>query len=92
MEKIKTISIDVSTGEQIIEYKDVEPEIIIEPSPEQQILALKQMLYDTNDQAIKYAEGWLTDEEYAPIKERRQAWRDEINRLENVLETNNKIV
>ena len=92
MEKIKTISIDVSTGEQIIEYKDVEPEIIIEPSPEQQILALKQMLYDTNDQAIKYAEGRLTDEEYAPIKERRQAWRDEINRLENVLETNNKIV
>ena len=84
MEKIKTISIDVSTGEQIVEYKEVEPiEPIIEPTPEQQILDLKQMLTDTDYQAIKYAEGWLTDEEYAPIKEQRQEWREEINRLEN---------
>lgn len=86
MEKIKTISIDVSTGEQIVEYKDIEPMPDIEPTAEQQILELKQMLDDTDYQAIKYAEGWLTDEEYAPIKEQRQAWRDEINRLENVLE------
>ena len=84
MEKIKTISIEVSTGEQIVEYKEVEPiEPIIEPTPEQQILDLKQMLTDTDYQAIKYAEGWLTDEEYAPIKEQRQEWREEINRLEN---------
>jgi predicted nucleic acid-binding Zn-ribbon protein len=55
-------------------------------SPEQQILHLKQMLNDTKDQVIEYVEGLLTDEEYAPIKEQRQAWRDEINRLENVLE------
>lgn len=52
-------------------------------SPEQQILDLKQMLDDTDYQAIKYAEGWLTDEEYEPIKLQRQEWRDEINRLQN---------
>ena len=51
-------------------------------SPEQQILDLMQMLADTNDQAIEYAEGWLTDEEYEPIKLQRQEWRDEINRLQ----------
>ena len=36
----------------------------------------------TDYQAIKYAEGQLTEEEYAPIKAQRQAWRDEINLLE----------
>ena len=52
------------------------------PTVEQQILDLKKMLENTDYQAIKYAEGWLTDEEYAPIKLQRQEWRDEINRLE----------
>ena len=33
-------------------------------------------------QAIKYAEGVITDDDYAPIKAQRQAWRDEINALE----------
>ena len=53
-------------------------------SPEQQILNLKQKLDDTDYQAIKYAEGWLTDEEYEPIRLQRQEWRDEINRLQNI--------
>ena len=43
---------------------------------------LKQQLADTDYQAIKFAEGWLTVEEYEPIKALRQSWRDEINRLE----------
>lgn len=46
------------------------------------ILQLKQNLANTDYQAIKYAEGRMTAEEYAPIGEQRQAWRDEINRLE----------
>ena len=46
---------------------------------------LKAMLRQTDYQAIKYAEGVLTEEEYAPIKAKRQAWRDEINELENEL-------
>lgn len=49
------------------------------------IRELKAQLESTDYQAIKYAEGWLTEEEYAPIKAQRQNWRDEINQLENLL-------
>lgn len=52
-----------------------------------QIDALKQNLINTDYQAIKYAEGQITTEEYAPIKAQRQAWREEINELEGVLES-----
>ena len=48
---------------------------------------LKLQLQKTDYKAIKYAEGLLTEEEYAPIKAERQAMRDEINRLEEI---NNK--
>jgi len=44
---------------------------------------LKTKLSETDYQAVKYAEGWITEEEYAPIKAQRQAWRDRINELEN---------
>ena len=44
---------------------------------------LKVLLIESDYKATKYAEGWLTEEEYAPIKAQRQAWREEINRLEN---------
>ena len=43
---------------------------------------LKLKLQESDYKAIKYAEGILTEEEYAPIKAERQALRDEINRLE----------
>ena len=49
---------------------------------ENKIVYLKIKLADTDYQAIKYAEGELTEEEYAPIKEQRKTWRAEINRLE----------
>ena len=49
----------------------------------EQIAELKQNLADTDYKAIKYAEGLLTLDEYENIRERRQAWRDEINRLES---------
>lgn len=52
----------------------------------QEIFSLKQLLNDTDYQAIKYAEGQISEEEYAPIKEQRQAWRDRINELETELE------
>ena len=47
---------------------------------------LKSLLQQSDYQAIKYAEGWLTEQEYAPIKAQRQAYRDEINQLEQELE------
>ena len=53
---------------------------------ENEILILKQKLFDTDYQAIKYAEGQFSEEEYAPIKQQRQAWRNKINELEAELE------
>ena len=46
------------------------------------ILYLKQMLETTDYQAIKYAEGQLSAEEYEPMKQQRIKWRQEINELE----------
>jgi predicted flap endonuclease-1-like 5' DNA nuclease len=54
------------------------------PTPEMQIADLKQRLTDTDYKAIKYAEGLIPEEEYAPVRVQRQAWRDEINRLEGI--------
>lgn len=55
----------------------------IQPTAEQQIASLKQNLADTDYKAIKYAEGAISDEDYAETKALRQSWRDEINRLES---------
>ena len=46
---------------------------------------LKEELSKTDYQAIKYAEGQISEEDYAPMKAKRQGWRDEINQLEEVL-------
>lgn len=42
-------------------------------------------LKKTDFKALKYAEGYYTEEEYAPIKELRQSLRDEINALREEL-------
>lgn len=49
-----------------------------------QIDVLKNNLRKTDYQTIKFAEGQLTEEEFAPIRTQRQLWRDEINRLESL--------
>ena len=54
---------------------------------QKRILELKNKLKNTDYQAIKYAEGLLSASEYAPVKIQRQAWRDEINRLEEELKS-----
>ena len=46
---------------------------------------LKSKLKESDYKAIKYSEGWLTEEEYAPVKAERQALREEINKLEQEL-------
>lgn len=51
-----------------------------------QIRELKKKLFDTDYKAIKYSEGWLTDEEYAETKAQREEWRKRINELEASLE------
>lgn len=48
-----------------------------------EIAELKQKLADTDYKALKYADGALSSEEYEPIREQRQKWRDKINEIEN---------
>lgn len=69
------------------EYEDIQVYIPYsdEENAKREIAKLKQNLFDTDYKAIKYAEGYLTEEEYTPIKLQRQAWRDEINALEEKL-------
>lgn len=50
-----------------------------------QIRELKQKLFDTDYKAIKYSEGWLTEEEYAGVKAQREEWRKRINELEALM-------
>lgn len=52
---------------------------------EREITKLKKKLTDTDYQAIKYAEGLISDYDYALIKQQRQEWRDKINYLETVV-------
>ena len=65
-------------------YRDMtEEEIIDVPiSKEMQIAELKQKLADTDYISCKIADGAATREEYADILAQRQAWREEINKLE----------
>lgn len=51
-----------------------------------EIMNILNKLDATDYQAIKFAEGELSAEEFAPIKEQRKAWRAEINQLETELE------
>lgn len=48
----------------------------------QTIETLKRQLSATDYQAIKYAEGELTADEFAPVKAQRIEWRKRINELE----------
>ena len=54
----------------------------IQDEKNRQIEHYKELLAQSDYQAIKYAEGWLTEEEYAPIKALRQSYREAINELE----------
>lgn len=47
------------------------------------IAELKVLLCESDYKAIKFAEGVMSEEEYAPIRAERQAYRAEINRLES---------
>lgn len=57
----------------------------------QRINYLKKQLLITDYQAIKYAEGQISEQDYAPIKQQRQAWRDEINALQNDNSSDNSV-
>jgi hypothetical protein len=61
-------------------------EEVAEMQRQARIAELKQLLAESDYKAIKYAEGWLTADEYADTKAQRQAWRNEINELEGANE------
>ena len=50
-----------------------------------EINALKQLLTNSDYKAIKFAEGELSAEEFAPTLKQRKAWRERINELEDQL-------
>lgn len=54
-------------------------------SIEDEINTYKQVLKQTDYQALKYAEGKISEEDYAPIMAMRQEMRDKINALEESL-------
>ena len=58
-------------------------EEIAQQEREQEIWSLKEQLQESDYKAIKFAEGWISAEDYAPIKAQRQEWRERINELEN---------
>ena len=59
-------------------------EEIAQQEREAEIWSLKEQLRESDYKAIKYAEGWITAEDYAPIKAQRQEWRERINELETL--------
>lgn len=50
-----------------------------------EIQQLKKQLSDSDYKAIKYAEGQISESEYASVRELRQGYRDRINELEALL-------
>ena len=49
-----------------------------------EINAFEILLNQTDYQALKYGEGQISEEDYAPIKKQRQEWRDRINELQQM--------
>ena len=75
----------VAPQEAYDEYEDIQ--VYVPYTDEQlakiEINSLKRNLAETDYQAIKYAEGVMTESEYAPIKSQRQDWRYRINYLQS---------
>ncbi|WP_455618818.1 hypothetical protein [Eisenbergiella sp.] len=81
--------IDFFLRENGIVVKDGEFSICLEYNEKQKeqytrIIGLKQKLSESDYKALKFADGALTEEEYAPVRAERQKWRAEINEIEEV--------
>ena len=87
-EEFDRLLCEQAQGKELKVVKNNVVAIVHEPTKEEiaqnRIYELKQLLLDTDYKAIKYAEGELTAEEYAPIKQQRREWREEINLLEKL--------
>ena len=83
--EVETLPEDI----EVNKYKYLNGNFILNPSykkvsieTQNKINELKALLFSTDYQAIKYAEGAISFSDYSKLKEQRQKWRDEINRLE----------
>lgn len=68
--------------EETISYQKYIPysdSMLLHKEYTQVVEELKIRLAETDFQAIKYAEGLYTEDQYIPIREQRQRWRDAIN-------------
>lgn len=80
---VKNIDFAATEEETAVpQVSEEERRAVAEARRAERIEALKERLAESDYKALKYAEGWLTDAEYAEVKAARQALRDEINRLE----------
>lgn len=52
----------------------------------EQIAHLKMLLASSDYKLFKYQDGDMTEEDYAPIRQQRHAWRVRINEIEAELE------
>lgn len=82
--------IDVPKVEAKEAYDEYEDILVLRPLNEvesalRQIDDYKKKLFDTDYQAIKFAEGELSAEEYEETKQQRRQWREEINKLELII-------
>ncbi|MDO4332527.1 MAG: hypothetical protein Q4C58_07535 [Eubacteriales bacterium] len=79
--------IDYFLRENGVVVQDGEFSICLEYNAEQyaqyaRIRKLKNLLNESDYKALKFSDGALTEEEYAPVREQRRAWRAEINEIE----------
>lgn len=85
---VKGVEYQPAKREKILVYNVYTSKELKDIANQKRISELKQLLSSTDYQAIKYAEGELTDSEYAPMKQQREAWRKEIRKLEEQLGAN----
>lgn len=82
---IKIIDVKGVKGQPAYD-EEVEEQVFVEYTQEEKdairIAELKRLLNESDYKAIKFAEGLISAEEYAPIKNERQTYRNEINLLE----------
>ena len=73
MKLLKSRSLDINDFENLNDCPEIKIEI------------LKNKLLSTDYQAIKFAEGELSEAEFAKTRELRRDWRAQINLLESII-------
>ena len=81
--KLEYLNCYKASGATLILDEEKYNALVDTKAKEDEIARLKKELADTDYQAIKYSEGWISEEDYAPIKANREALREQIRALES---------